>query len=574
MVGRVGWPRGILVATIPKSRPLPKSAIQLRTPLLCEILEGRWVPSAPAYLDLGFLKATGVTEVANGQRYVVGESVADGQGNTQSRFVTVAANTQSSTAQNLGGLSGTATAKRISTDGKWVAGSATAINGSVQGAVWQTQSLGQIQFIGSFGSGSAGSSALDVSNSGTVVGTSNPGSVPIKWSATTGLSAMLVPTGATGTVNASSADDRMQIGVLTNPNATSHAALWDRHGLTILTDNNAISSAAFDISPNGLFVVGSKMAQTANSPAIVETAVFWDAGHQFHTILTASGQPLAGRAIAVSNNGYMVGYTADGSGFIYRIGWQSAQSLNSWLGSHYSLNLPEATTSVNEVYFDGVDMNFVASAGMRSYFITVPEPQPSNDGGFPTHLGTPGNDIIVVDVDDGHNGGFSVESDGGHDQVIIVGTAEDPTTIFVDTGSGNDSVTVDAGGPVDISIDFGPGHDHLHNQTHDPRVHIEIVGGNDDGDGGHDGLDLSGGDNGFISDADGGIDLGNSGVDLGNSNDDSGFDGGVTFTGGGPVANDLLDASDDSGGVTLGHRGHLQLANPSELDGFFANQQF
>ncbi len=369
--------------------------------LALEPLEDRCMLTAPIVLDLGEgLRVRGVTRLASGERILVGDYLNPQTNQYEGRMFTVAANGSYFSTTTLGTLGGDGhtSAFGISPNGEYIVGSSFSLTSSTQGegeaAIWRRDApetaigLGYVldpQLPINYSLGAA------VSNNGVAVGHSNGAFYPFSWEETIGIQALPrkriqdLPEkeGVGGTGWGVSADGSLIVGFISTAE-NNEASFWANNEITFLS-NQGMSGNARDISPNGLYIGGStNFFDTFDT--ITQATVWVDSDlevaanqtandYQMLLLTDAAGNPFDGEVYAVSNNGYAVGksnpYQPYGQqGFIWHSSFPGVRLFDEWLLAEYGITLPTPSLAINDVFFDGVNLNFAVQGS--SYFVSVP----------------------------------------------------------------------------------------------------------------------------------------------------------------------------------------------------------
>ncbi len=134
-----------------------------------------------------------------------------------------------------------------------------------------------------------------------------------------------------------------------------------------------LSQIAFakSIAPNDSLLGGFVGIFDEITERIREAAVIWSGeGWSELTVLTdQDGNTLWGEVLGVTDNGYAVGQSSIG-GFIWHTSWSYAQLFNSWALGEFGISIPTWVTSVNDVFWDGVNLNFALEGS--AYFLSAP----------------------------------------------------------------------------------------------------------------------------------------------------------------------------------------------------------
>ncbi|HRX79417.1 MAG TPA: hypothetical protein P5307_10180, partial [Pirellulaceae bacterium] len=157
-----------------------------------------------------------------------------------------------------------------------------------------------------------------------------------------------------------------------------NATLWQGENQEFLETPEGVSSAAADISPNGEYVGGAVAFEDLTLFESVDQAAVWFNG-ELTRLEDADGNIFQGVVRGVSDNGYAVGHSADGRGFIWHESFGGVRLFDEWLLTEFGITVPTPVTVVWDVYFDGSHLNFAVS-GLNALIRTT---LPSSNGPAP-----------------------------------------------------------------------------------------------------------------------------------------------------------------------------------------------
>ena len=200
---------------------------------------------------------------------------------------------------------------------------------------------------------------FDVSNSGTVVGTTHGLGVPYSWSASAGIVGLTPPNGG-GARGIS--ETGVIVGSVTTGINEFAAAIFENGTQTLLSTKEGVNSIANDVSPNGEYVGGSISFEDLTLFKTVTQAVVWVDG-RLSRLQNSDGTLFDGKVAGVSDNGYAVGEDSDGHGFIWHASFAGVRRFDEWLLTEHETTLPTAVNIVTDVLFDGEELHFAANGG-------------------------------------------------------------------------------------------------------------------------------------------------------------------------------------------------------------------
>jgi len=290
--------------------------------------------------------------------------------------------------------------------------------------------------------------ANDVSNSGVVVGTTDGLGVAYTWDPIGGIVALTEPVGAGADGISTSGAIAGSVG--TGP-GSFNAALWQGGNQELLETPESFNSVAADISPNGEYIGGAVTFEDLTLFESINQAAVWVNG-ELNRLEDSDGNIFQGVVRGVSDNGYAVGQSSDGLGFIWHESFVGVRMFDEWLLTEHGETLPTTVTGVADVLFAGEKLHFAVNGS--AYFVSATvgsTPDPME----PTHVGTEGADNLRIDVT-----GLSrvvIETGGGNDRVVVHGTPADGAVITINTGDGNDKVILET--TAAVTVNLGAGHD-------------------------------------------------------------------------------------------------------------------
>ncbi|MCA9146024.1 MAG: hypothetical protein KDB05_24695, partial [Planctomycetales bacterium] len=138
---------------------------------------------------------------------------------------------------------------------------------------------------------------FDVSNSGTVVGTTDGLGVPYSWSASTGIVGLTPPNG--GGAQAISETGVIVGSVSTGVNEST-AIAFQNGAQTLLETPTGTNSGANDVSPNGEYIGGFVSFNDLTLFETIDHAVVW-VGGQLTQLQNSNGDAFEGKVISVSD---------------------------------------------------------------------------------------------------------------------------------------------------------------------------------------------------------------------------------------------------------------------------------
>lgn len=103
------------------------------------------------------------------------------------------------------------------------------------------------------------------------------------------------------------------------------ATYWDSSGIHPLEDPFGLSSDAKAISPNGDYI-GGVVAEFIPPITAIAHAAVWDSDRNLILLTDENGDPFEGTVLDISNQGYAVGMTLDGKGFIWHESFDGTNS--------------------------------------------------------------------------------------------------------------------------------------------------------------------------------------------------------------------------------------------------------
>lgn len=412
-----------------------------------ESLEERFCLSATVVSLGADIDLVGVGVQDDGDSVLVGNRFNAETGFTQGVIFEVAAD-GSVNESVVGTFGGDTFLSGVSTDGVYVSGSsaASALD-PLQGFRATVAASQVLTGVGALGDGNA-SLAFDVSAAGVVVGTTDGGAIPFSWESSTGLVGLSGPVG--GTAFAVSSDGTIVGSIFSS--GDRDAVVWRTDSQELLEEPEGFNSQAIDVSPNGTHIGGLVSFEDLVLFETVEQAAVWVNG-ELNRLETSDGAVFEGTVRAVSNNGYAVGESSNGQGFIWHESFAGVRMFDEWLLTEHGETLPTAVTSVEGVVFDGTDLHFAANGSACFIEASLTAAQDS-----PTHRGTDGADDLTIDVTGLDR--VMIETGAGNDRVTLVGTPEAGVVINIDTGDGNDIVRVHTTAAVIAHL--GDGHDRFY----------------------------------------------------------------------------------------------------------------
>ncbi len=328
--------------------------------------------AAPILVDIGQnFVATGVIRSENGQAYVSGYETNQTTGLISAVLVTINEVTQTSERTVLGTLSGNNRSRADSIRGNYIVGS-TGNGNSSNGIAWLiSDPLNAIQIPGIQLEGAGSDTALsDVNSHGQFSGQSGNGALAISGFVGGAVNALQAPNPSTPVAEAVSELGTI-VGSISNGVSIS-GGVWSSSGdLFTVTSESSQEIFFFDISSNDQFIGGSFGVFDLDAEITRAQAAVWSGEDwQNLTLLrTESGENLYGKVLGVTDNGYAVGTSSMG-GFIWHSTWAFAQLFNDWALNEFGISIPTWVTSVNDVYFDGTNLNFALQGS--AYFLTTP----------------------------------------------------------------------------------------------------------------------------------------------------------------------------------------------------------
>lgn len=143
-----------------------------------------------------------------------------------------------------------------------------------------------------------------------------------------------------------------------------------------------------DVSDSGVYLSGFSNSFDFETFQTRTNATIWfdsdglvsenqsSSDYQFMHLPDGNGDPFQGEVLSISDNGFAVGGSADGA-FIWHKSFGGVRLFDEWLLSEHGIDLPTNPTSINDVYFDGQNLNFAVQGS--AYFVSanitaVPEP--------------------------------------------------------------------------------------------------------------------------------------------------------------------------------------------------------
>ena len=317
----------------------------------------------------------------------------------------------------------------VSQNGQYIAGWSKTVNseGLGEGVVWNRNDLSnphQVGHIGSFNQ----SPAFGVSNNGFAAGDANGGLVAYQWDERIGIVGLPSPDIAAAT-NISAASSTI-IGVTRNNVGAPQASVWDEAAHAFLDDPFLLGSRADVVSPNGRIIGGFTAEFDFDSFETLIRPVVWT-DRELTIIPDANGDSSVGYVNGVTDNGYVVGTTANDNGFETDEGFiwnpdfpNGARLFDEWLATEYGVTLPHPSASVMDVVLYNNALNFAVDACPPT---SSPDYESCTDGSqyfVSVPLGTPPR-IVDLSAEADNVVGVAALPNG---TTLLVGNVIDPAT--------------------------------------------------------------------------------------------------------------------------------------------------
>ncbi|MCB9874371.1 MAG: hypothetical protein H6821_09360 [Planctomycetaceae bacterium] len=337
------------------------------------------------------IELVGVGVQSYGDTVLVGHRVNSVTGFTEGVILEIEADDGSVSESVLGTFGGNTFVTSISPNGQYVTGTSLYSDSSLpaSGFLAEVSNPGVLTATGGLGP-IPESFGFDVSNSGTVVGTTDGLLVPYSWSTSSGIVGLTQPNGgARGISNA-----EVIVGVdTTGINATTGLIVttgfvFENGSQSFLETPEGLSSFASDISPNGEYIGGFLSFEDLTLFETINQAVVWVDG-ALTQLNDAEGNAFEGKVFAVSDNGYAVGQGSDGLGFIWHESFAGVRMFDEWLLDEYGETLTTPVTAVPDVLFVNQRLHFVVNGNASLVSVLAPDTSP-----FPYH-----NKVLATDVD-------------------------------------------------------------------------------------------------------------------------------------------------------------------------------
>ncbi len=415
-------------------------------------------PEEPLLVALGSeVEVVGVTRLGDGTALLVGNTFNNNTQTNEAVLFTVSADGSSVNSTTLGSLGGDTFATGISHNGEFISGySVSALSeGLGEGAVWEVGNPGVATGVGFLGTANQ-SPAFYVSNGGVVVGDADGGRVAYTWDQSDGIQG-LTSTSTASAATAISDTSNIVVGFAQNTLSTPQAAIWSDGSFAFLEDPFQFSSIANDVSSDGSFIGGSVSFFDFNTFETVEQAAVWN-GTELTLLADVNGDAFAGDVLGVSANGYAVG-ESDLGGFIWHESFTGIRLFDEWLLAEFGLVLPTPILAINDVFFDGVNLNFAVEGS--AYFVSAPVSDGGDEVPEPTHVGTDEADVFHISTTQ-PNEFIYVTALGGPDNVNLHVRHAD-AQIILDLGGTRDQ------SPLDENT--------YHLDVRAPGAVVEIIGG-------------------------------------------------------------------------------------------------
>lgn len=165
------------------------------------------------------------------------------------------------------------------------------------------------------------------------------------------------------------------------------AVVFDGGAQTLLQTPTGTNSGANDVSPNGEYVGGFVSFEDLTLFETIDHAVVWVNG-QLTELQDYNGDAFEGKVISVSDNGYAVGQSSDGLGFIWHESFAGVRMFDEWLLTEHGETLPTTVTSVVDVLFAGNKLHFAVNGSAYLVSVEVADTSP-----FPYHNKGSGMDV-------------------------------------------------------------------------------------------------------------------------------------------------------------------------------------
>lgn len=328
--------------------------------------------ATPVFVNLGPNRVVqSVTTDSSGNAYLVGYERSPDTGKESAILVTIGSGSVIPTLTYLPSLSGFSESRATSIRGNHIVGFGNSNNQS-QGIAWDLGDLTNaipVMPINLSGLGNA-TQLFGVNSSGEYVGTS--GSLYIAATGTVGGNSIALNLPGSPAIATGISNSGVMVGNYLSQNASSLNAFVATSANNFVNLINPYSSAssAYAISPDSQIVGGSLMTyDPATETNDLQAAVWTGTNYNDLTLLNLpNGSPLFGQILSVTDNGYAVGTSSLG-GFIWQSGWSAAQLFNDWALNEFGISIPTWVTSVNDIFFDGENLNFALQGS--AYFMSV-----------------------------------------------------------------------------------------------------------------------------------------------------------------------------------------------------------
>ncbi len=378
-----GWKRRAELwskLTIWTRKVRPNFVMRILLTVLSLGLLSDYAQAGPIFVDLGSENdVVGVTRLGDGTALLVGNTFNTTTQTNEAVLFTVSSDGSTVSSTTLGSLGGDTFATGISHNGQFISGYSVSplSQGLGEGAVWEVENPGVAQGVGFLGSFNQ-SPAFHVSNDGVAAGHADGARDAFTWSQNGGIQA--IPDQPTLAAAAAISDaGNVVVGLAQNGVGTTQAAVWNDGAFSFLEDPFQVSSLAVDVSSDGDFVGGFVSFFDFTVFETVQQAAVWENG--VLTLLTdENGDPFEGMVNGVSSNGYAVGESELG-GFIWHESFGGVRLFEEWSLTEHGLTFPTPISAVNDIYFDGTDLNFALDGS--AYYAQTPAqstavPEPSS----------------------------------------------------------------------------------------------------------------------------------------------------------------------------------------------------
>lgn len=394
----------------------------------------------------------GLTRLPDQTILVVGWRMLPSQGEvrqSEARVLAIAPD-DGSTATTLASLPGGAITRdralNVSSNGEFIVGHSVSENSINEAALWRRAEPGIPIPMGFLPSTLPGlgqfSESYSVSDDGTAVGSTFP-SRPFLWSLAAGEAQQLPHnTFMIGGFNATraavrdiSADGSVIVGASQDESLGLEATTFSVDTFAFLSDTTQTDSRALAVSPNGKYIVGF-----SNSPDSIvgpDSPTVWKEGTV--QLLEDAAGPIVGKATSVADNGFVVGFIANGPGddddtpFIWREDFENghAREFAEWLSTDYGATLPGTPREISDVYWNPPLLDLaVTLEGAGPQVVSVSLTQMTvgdfdKDGNVDIHdLDSLCDQIAVASGDLGFdlNGDNNVGQDDARDFLTLVGS--------------------------------------------------------------------------------------------------------------------------------------------------------